>query len=349
MSTLDLLWVTMISSMENIDDPELKKYMDIACRFIDKDRIFRGLINSKGENVVEQLTNLSKELSELQQKLEYFCKISNIEYNGSINTIAYLVLNNKNKFFGNEQNLYNVNQTLKEEFFIPNFNYLELLRNIKAKIEYIKEKEIETKNKDLDFLSFITGIDKVVFKDSEDNNIKKNTNYENLNIILIIIKMLSLVYKEGGIKAVNKVVTLNNLCMNANERLRFKYNKNARKTDLFNMLYGYDRLKKEKLIDVTSVKALYEITDEDGVFKDFTEQEIIEVLYSYIVLYNNSDKIMNGDDEEFVFKDISEIVNIISRRAKEGIDSSKTIEDLANGRISIKFNNQKSKQNGNFW
>ena len=195
-------------------------------------------------------------------------------------------------------------------------------------------------------MSFITGIDKVVFKDSEDNNIKKNTNYENLNIILTIIKMLSLVYKEGGIKAVNKVVTLNNLCMNANER--FKYNKNAKKTDLFNMLYGYDRLKKEKLIDVTSVKALYEITDEDGVFKDFTEHEIIEVLYSYIVLYNNSDKIMNGDDEEFAFKDISEIANIINRKSKEGIDSSKTIEDLAGGRISIKFNNQKSKQNGNF-
>ena len=346
MNTLDLLWVIMTSSMENIDDTELKKYMDISCNFIDKDRKFKKLIKSNEENVVEQLSNLSKELSVLQEKLRYFCKINNIKYNGSINIVAYLVLNNKNKFFGNEENLYNINKTLKEEFFIPNFNYLDLFRNVESKIEFIKENEIKTKNKDLDFLSFITGIDKVVFKDMDESNIKKNTDYENLNIVLIIIKMLSLVYKEGGIKAVNKVIMLNDLCINIDEK--FKYKNNAKKTDLFNMLYGYDKLKKEKLSDVASVKALCEITDKNGVFKDFTEQEIIEVLYSYIVLYNNSDKIMNDCDEEFVFKDISEIANIISRRAKDGIDSSKTIEDLASGKISIKFNNQSLKQKGNF-
>lgn len=346
MNTLDLLWLIMTSSMENIDDTELKKYMYIACDFIDKDRNFRSLINSKGENVVEQLTNLSKELSGLQEKLKYFCKINNIKYNGSINTIAYLVLNNKNNFFGNEENLCNINKSLKEELFIPNFNYLNLFRNIESKVEYIKENEIETKNKDSDFLSFITGIDKVIFKDSEESNIKKNTDYENLNIVLIIIKMLSLVYKEGEIKAVNKIIMLNDLCINIDEK--FKYKNNAKKTDLFNMLYGYDKIKKEKISDVVNVKALFEITDDDGVFKNFTEQEIIEVLYSYIILYNNSDKIMNGDDEEFIFKDISEIANIISRRAKDGIDSSKTIEALASGKISVMFNNQKSKQNGNF-
>ena len=34
--------------------------------------------------------------------------------------------------------------------------------------------------------------------------------------------MLSLVYKEGGIKAVNKVIMLNDLCINIDEKFKYK-------------------------------------------------------------------------------------------------------------------------------
>ena len=64
-------------------------------------------------------------------------KINNIKYNGSINIVAYLVLNNKNKFFGNEANLYNINKTLKEELISKTNNLKEELNAAQEAIDFL--------------------------------------------------------------------------------------------------------------------------------------------------------------------------------------------------------------------
>ena len=65
-------------------------------------------------------------------------------------------------------------------------------------------------------------------------------------------------------------------------------------------------------------------------------------MYSFFVLYGNAKEIISNTDD-FAFKDISEIADVIKRRTIDGIDASKTIDDIASGKIKMHFNEQTSK------
>ncbi len=236
--------------------------------------------------------------------------------NSPIDAISYLILEYKNKILASDQNQIDINTLLGYDFFVHGINYYELIKNLECNIESIEEK---SKGKTL---------------------YKKKTDFEKVKIILKVLSMLSMLNKENDKKSIEKVILLNEIIANMNDK--FKNNIKARKTDLFDMLYGYDNLKNVRIIDnKDGVKVLEEITDSNGVFKEFTEEEIARLLYSFFVLYGNEKEIISNTDD-FVFKDLSVIADIIKRRAIDGVDSSKTIDDIASGKIKLHLNEQTS-------
>lgn len=288
---------------------DIEKYIDSSIGFIEKDAEFRKLISSNASSTISRLKDLSLEISKLQNDFVYFLKLNQEEYKNPMETISYLILKYKSKFF---------NPLLKYDFFVPNINYLELINDIIYGIKSTDEEILK----------------KGIF-------VAEKTNFEILKIILKVLSMISIVYKENGEKAAKKICSINKMCLNMNDEFRQK--RNAIKTDLFNLLYGYNNFKKIKLMDdENDTSVLIELTDDNGVFKDLTEHEISQILYSYVVLYGNQNEILSNTDEHN-FKDLSEIADIIKRGIKEGIDSSQIIDDLASGKRKITFSEQNSK------
>lgn len=322
MTATDLIEVILKVTKNNYSrlfgESDLKRYVNSSISFIEKDKEFKSLISSTEKDVTLKLEKLSKELSELKKDFEYFSKLEQKEYKNPMDTIAYLILKYKNKILANDQNQIDVNTFLGYDFFINGIDYYELIRKLEYNMESIEE---ETSRK------------KVFYN--------RKTNFEKLKIILKVLSMLSMLNKENDKSKIKKVILLNKITADMNDA--FKYNRRARKTDLFDTLYGYDNLKSVKLMDdENGLKALEEITDSNGVFKDFTNDEIARLLYSFFVLYGNAKEIISNTDD-FAFKDISEIADVIKRRTIDGIDASKTIDDIASGKIKMHFNEQTSK------
>lgn len=322
MTATDLIEVILKVTKNNYSrlfgESDLKRYVNSSISFIEKDKEFKSLISSTEKDAALKLEKLSKELSELKKDFEYFSKLEQKEYKNPMDTIAYLILKYKNKILANDQNQIDVNTFLGYDFFINGIDYYELIRKLEYNTESIEE---ETSRK------------KVFYN--------RKTNFEKLKIILKVLSMLSMLNKENDKSKIKKVILLNKITADMNDA--FKYNRRARKTDLFDTLYGYDNLKSVKLMDdENGLKALEEITDSNGVFKDFTNDEIARLLYSFFILYGNAKEITSNTDD-FSFKDISEIADVIKRRTIDGIDASKTIDDIASGKIKMHFNEQTSK------
>lgn len=322
MTVLELMGVILKASKNNFEllfeDKKLEKYIDDAIMFIQKDKAFRNLISSNDPSDIEKLSKLSKDLSALKNDFEYFCKLNQKKFEGPVDAISFLILKYKAKFFGNELNLYDINQTLETEFFIPNFNYLTFVRNLDAKIDTVLKEE-----------------NKIEITDSK-----------RINIILKAMSVLSKVYEKNGMEAVKKVCGMNDACLEIYEQ--YQYKQNARKTDLFDMIYGYNYLSQVTMLDGEdkNIKAFEELTSPNGVFKNLTEHEIVELIYNYFVLYKTGYKIVS-ETADFAFKDLSPVAGIIKRRVRDGAHSSNIIEALASGKISITFNEQSSKKMGN--
>lgn len=322
MTATDLIEIILKATKNNykllFDEDNIEKYIDSSISFIEKDIEFKSLISSNDKDVVLKLEKLSKELSELKKDFEYFCKQEHKEYKNPMDTISYFILKYLNIIFKNNINLNDINAYLGYDLFVPYIAYTKLIMGI----------EVNIKNKEEDLSR------KMILYD-------KKTNYDILKIALKVIHILSTVYKVGGKDAVKKTGMMNKICVNINED--FNYNRNARKTDLFDMVYGYDYLKNAKQIDdEKDAEALEELTDNNGFAKEFTDYEIIYLLYSYIVLYNKAEEI-KSDNEDFTFKDLSEIANIIKKRSIDGIDPSKTIDDIASGKIKLNLSEQTTK------
>ncbi len=317
MTATDLIEVILNASLNLFKDENLQKFVSSSLDFIKKDKEFRSLIHSSKKEDVLKLKNLSNELNKLQDEFISFANQEKQKYKSPMDMIAYFILKYEDLIFLNDQVKLNVNTSLQTDFFMMEINYITLIRKLEYDMENI-EKNYEN------YYSY-----------------NKKSNFEKLKVILKILSMLSLLYKENK-KSVINIILLNKSASYVSDK--FKYNRKAYETDLFDMVYGYDNLKKESLIDcdLNDIKPLKEIADANGPFKDFSSDEIVWLLYEFCVLYKNSEEIIS-ENEAFAFKDLTEISDIIKRRSIDGIDPYKTIDDIASGKIKIHLNDQSKK------
>ena len=132
-----------------------------------------------------------------------------------MDTISYFILKYKDKILSSDQNQIDINAFLGIDFFVPFINYSKLIRSLNSNIINM---EYDLSNKRVKY--------------------NKKTDFDILKISLKIMNILSLVYKENGVEALKKVGSMNKICVDMNNE--FKHSKNAFKTDIFNMIYGYD-------------------------------------------------------------------------------------------------------------
>ncbi len=224
----------------------------------------------------------------------------------SLENICSFMFKNNTKILGNEKNKIETNKMLNCNFFIENIDYVKLSDNIYT----------DCKNR---------GIENDVLK---------------MKAFLKVCNLLSLFYLDNkNINDVNKILKLNDITRKINKE--FAEYKKAKKTSLFDMLYGYENLIKEENLNIKSkdLKLLKELVDDDGPFKGLTKQEIVELLYSYIMLNNRACDLVSTDSN-YIFKDLSPVSEIIKRRTKEKMSEKQIILSLANNKNSYKFNDQ---------
>lgn len=253
-------------------------------------------------NDKEDVERLIKLSDELKELNEVF-KGKSLEY------ICSFMFKNNEKILGDEKNKNETNKMLNYNFFIEDIDYVKLSDNIYA----------DCKNR---------GIENDVLK---------------MKAFLKICNLLSLFCLDNkNINDVNKILKLNDISREINKE--FTEHRNTKKTSLFGMLYGYENLIKENDLNIKSkdLKLLKELVDEDGPFKGLTKKEIVELLYSYIMLNNRACDLVSTDSN-YIFKDLSPVSEIIKRRTKENQNGKQIILSLANNKNSFKFNNQSSR------
>ncbi len=253
-------------------------------------------------NDKEDVERLIKLSDELNELNKVF-KGKSLEY------ICSFMFKNNEKILGDEKNKNETNKMLNYNFFIEDIDYVKISDNIYT----------DCKNR---------GIENDVLK---------------MKAFLKICNLLSLFCLDNkNINDVNKILKLNDISREINKE--FAGHRNTKKTSLFGMLYGYENLIKENNLNIKSkdLKLLKELVDEDGPFKGLTKKEIVELLYSYIML-NNRARDLVSTDPNYIFKDLSPVSEIIKRRTKEKQNGKQIILSLANNKNSFKFNNQSSR------
>lgn len=253
-------------------------------------------------NDKEDVERLIKLSDELNELNKVF-KGKSLEY------ICSFMFKNNEKILGDEKNKNETNKMLNYNFFIEDIDYVKISDNIYT----------DCKNR---------GIENDVLK---------------MKAFLKICNLLSLFCLDNkNINDVNKILKLNDISREINKE--FSEYRNTKKTSLFGMLYGYENLIKENNLNIKSkdLKLLKELVDEDGPFKGLTKKEIVELLYSYIMLNNRACDLVSTDPN-YIFKDLSPVSEIIKRRTKEKQNGKQIILSLANNKNSFKFNNQSSR------
>ena len=140
MNVSDVVYIILKTSYDNYDelfnDEDIKEYIKSAMDYILKRKEFFKLVKSNDSFSIHKLQELSKELTDIRSKLEYFCKLENIQYEGDYATIAYLILKYKNNIF-TDKNVLNINNELGEKLFISINNYARIIEDFEIKINSV--------------------------------------------------------------------------------------------------------------------------------------------------------------------------------------------------------------------
>lgn len=343
MRTNKLIKIVLEAFFKNMKDIKDKKYLDLSLEFIRKEEKFKQIVNQDSSNIIatdeinrekqmqdylNNLNDLSKRLNIISNEFKDYCEKHEIKYTNQYDVISYIILENINNIFSNDENLLDINSNVGFNLFILGINYVDLYNRIQARIDVKRIKKQSSKS-----FSKLVGIDYV-----DDSNEEKISYRQMIRIIFNITYMLSMLREKMSAVAVKKVLALNDITINLS-------NKRGQTIDLFDMLFDYDELKKnENMNDEKGINILCELVDKNGMFNVLTEHEIIELLYNYIVVYNRKNDILS-EKEEYGFKDLNPIIEIIERRIKDGhLTSSKIIDDIASGRVNIPLNEQSSNQ-----
>lgn len=316
-----------------------KEYFDLAIEFIEKEEKFKQMVKQDYSSIttsgadkekqvseyLNELDGLSKRLSNLNDKFKKYCEENKIEYTTQYDVISHIVLDNINSIFSNDENLIDINSSVGFNLYTVGVNYIDLYNKILARIENNNNKQSPGA-----FFKLI-GIDYV-----DDDNENEISYRQAIRIMFNITYMIAKLRENMGAVAVKKILVLNDTTINLS-------NKRGKTIDLFNMLFNYDKLKDQENMDNKKyINILCELTDKNGMFSGLTEHEIAEFLYNYVVVYNKRSDILS-EKEEYGFKDLNPITEMIERRMKDGNTTiSKLIEDVASGKINITIFEQDS-------
>lgn len=215
-------------------------------------------------------------------------------------------------------------------------------------------KNIEEINKLLDYEFLVLGLTPDLFKaflfnvgeetskkTDNNHNVEERSFIEITKIMLKKYDMISKVFKNGGENEVKRLSNINNCLVDEYEKVN-NYKGIIKGIDLFSGFNGYDNLSSIKYInqDLSKEdKALIEISDLNGMFSGLKPNEISHVLYNYLQVYKNFDQIISKK-EDFVFKDLSPLAQVINRTRENSLNESaiiKLIDDFCSGKRSISF------------
>lgn len=218
------------------------------------------------------------------------------------------------------------------------------------------------------FLPQLSGIEKRIISSEDFYTDDIETTF---NMHLKKNYILTKIYSEYGSDALNKFIMINMLIFYERtnlEELTMKYyqdkldNKEFYKSmftnnflinisknkdyDIFDTLFGYENFSSDELKIEESSKLASEIIDPNGMFKELTDEEVAALLYSYKHVNNTFSDIISSKDK-YSFKDLTNIVNLINRRKKEGYDKNmllKLINDITSKKIPLSLEEKSTKK-----
>lgn len=366
MKKSDIIKIILLVSKKNIhflfvntDTNLIKEFIDDSILFLNGEEKFFNMYNFSNDI-------LSNNIDEFKKLAFYLKKLNN-----------RLLINAKRIFDMNFEKLkketgFNIKikdyelKSGKQAIYYFLSYYLEiLLFNTKNIDDINKELGFIYINENINFEFLSNFIENCCYEDVKELRpycIEERKKENVLNIRLEKLNMLSKIYEAYGISGLIKLDNINdkvyevfsNLFENTNfidNRMHINQKRldNARQTDIFDALLDYNSMEKDNKLNSNITKkdlAVLELLDGNNFFSKLDDYEVAYLLYSYFVLYKKADDIISNSDNYF-FKDLNSIIDLIVRRKKDGLKSKQVeelIDKIVTGKIKIEIKEREEKE-----
>lgn len=372
METKNIIEIMLLSYIKNLDElkdklgnsyEEYKSVFELSLLFLKQERRFNEISNMDYKEFslcTLEYKKLGVSLNETTRKLKAL--VLEIEKKKLINLQEsvpqlkdYLYKVSTNKSFEESLNLHNAIDAITLVLKDTSFYTDEICNDINNSLGY----EL--------FLPELNGIEKKIVS----RQFYEYDNRIDFEIHLKKMYMITKVYQMYGDEGVKRLLSINSFVYTQKDELqellenylrgrlpnkefyssffrnKFPFEFSVKEdTDLFITLFDYDKIKSDDFNEKEAVNLLLEVINLDGMFKELTDEEVAALLYSYKNVNNTFSDIISSKDK-YSFKDLTNIVNLINRRKKEGYDKNmllKLINDITSKKIPLSLEEKSTKK-----